>query len=316
MQSSPYILVLHLKRVLRPTGIETFGNDGRLYHAFQLLGITIRHLIDINKFVVLERLQLDQKNGCLNAVHARVHADADVVVAVAALTVDVIRVNELRPLIIVGEHRAAVAIAAHGFGGEERSGGNVTESAGLLVADAPTEALSTVFQHVQTVLISQFADGFEVSGETEQVDGNDDARLEFSSLHGLLDFALKVSDIHIKGILVNINEDRCRALHGNDFRRGKEGETGHEHGIARFHVPSLQSQKEGIGAAVAGDAVLCADILGESSFHLLDFRSHDVGRRSDHVEDSFVHFVLQDGILGFQVSELHNQLSVNSCSVV
>lgn len=34
LQARPLLLVLQLKRVLRPTGIEAFGNDGCLHHTF------------------------------------------------------------------------------------------------------------------------------------------------------------------------------------------------------------------------------------------------------------------------------------------
>ena len=263
---------------MRPAGIVTLWDDGRLHHVLQLLGVACRHLVDINQFVVLERLQLDEQYGRLDAVHARVHADADVVVTVAALTMDMVGVYELRPFIVIGEHGAAVAIAPHRLGGEERRGGDVAEGAGLLLADAASKALGTVFEDIETVLVGHLADGLEVGRQTEQVNGDDDARCQLTGFQRLLDFTLKVSHIHVEGVFVDVDEDGRSTLHGDDLGRGEEGEARDEDGIAGFDIPSLQGQQQGVGAAVAGDAMLHADVFGKSGFHLLDFRAHHIGR--------------------------------------
>lgn len=212
---------------------------------------------------------------------------------------DVVGFHQRSPFVIVGKHRATVAVAAHGFGGEERGGGDVAEGAGFLVADAATKALGTVFQDIEVVFVGHLTDGLEVGWHTEEVDGDDHTRRELACFQGLLDLALKVGHVDVEGVLINVDEDGRGALHGDDLGRGEEGEAGNEDGVAGFHVPGFQSQQKGIGAAVAGDAVLRADIVGEGGLHLLDFRAHDVGRRGYHVEDGLVHFVLEDGVLGF-----------------
>ena len=149
------------------------------------------------------------------------------------------------------------------------------------------------------MFISHLSDGLEISGQTEQIDTDDDTRRKLSSLNSLFNLTLKIGDVHIESVLVDIDENRSSALHGNDFGRSKESETWDKDSIARLHVPNLQGKKQGIGAAIASHAMLHAHILGKSCFHLLDFRPHDKSTGGNHIKDGLVHFVLKDSILCF-----------------
>ena len=178
LQACPDLLILHLQGILRPARVITFRNHRGLDHTSQLLRITACHLVDILKFILSKSFQFDQKHSSLNAVHTRIHANANIVVAVAAFAVDMIRLEQRCPLVIVGEHCATVTITSNGLGREKRSGGNVTKSTGFLFADASTKALGTVFQDIEVILFSHLANCLEIGREAEQIDCNDHTRCE------------------------------------------------------------------------------------------------------------------------------------------
>lgn len=307
LESGSGLLVGQLDGILRPTGVEplrdNWGDDG----TGELLGVTGGHLVDVDQLMLAESLELHEEDGRLEAVEAGVHADAHVVVTVASLAVDMIGLHEGCPLVVVGEHRTAVAVATHGFGGEERGRGDVAEGAGPLLSDASSEALGGVFKDVEMITVGKGTDGLEVGRESKEVDGDDDAGVELAFLEGVLDLALQVVHIHVVGDGVDVDEDRRGALHGDDLGGSEEGERGDEHGVTGLHIPGLEGEQQGVGSAVTCDAVLRIDIGGEGILHLLDFWSHDIGAGLHHLGDGLVHLVLEDRILLFQISELHSQ---------
>ena len=59
---------------------------------------------------------------------------------------DTDRTDQIRPFIVICEDRTAVTIAAKRLGREERSGRNITETAGQFAIDGSAESLGAVFQ--------------------------------------------------------------------------------------------------------------------------------------------------------------------------
>ncbi len=75
--------------------------------------------------LVGEDLQLLDQHRGLDGVEAAVQADADAIVFAAALAMHAQAPQDLRELVVVGEDRAAVAIAAERLGREEAGAGGV-----------------------------------------------------------------------------------------------------------------------------------------------------------------------------------------------
>ena len=79
----------------------------------QQLAVPLRalvHRVDLGG----KRCQLGTQHGRLHSVQAAVHTHAHVVVLHGALAVHGVAANQLRPPVVVGEHRAAVARSSRG----------------------------------------------------------------------------------------------------------------------------------------------------------------------------------------------------------
>src|SRR5699024_4261146 len=76
--------------------------------------------------LVFKDAQLGQQDSGLEGVQAAIQADASVVIA-AILAVVSNAPDLFGQFVVAGEHGAAIAVAAQGFAGEERGGGDVAQ---------------------------------------------------------------------------------------------------------------------------------------------------------------------------------------------
>lgn len=223
--------------------------------------------------------------------------------------------NGFCPLVVVGEDGAAVAIASEGFGGEERSGGDVTEGAGTTVVESfavglggaygTAETLRTIFDEEHAFTFGNLADGVVVGRKTEEIDSDDGARAELHVVVDGADSVVEAAGIHVEGVGVDVNEDRCSTFECNDFGSCEECEVGHEDSVAFADAKGFECEGEGIGAIGTGEAMFYAYIFGQLLLKLADGFTHDEGGRIEDVADGVVDIGLKGLVLSFEVSELH-----------
>ena len=123
--------------------------------------IHLRHLLAKLHFF-FQNGQFGQQNSGLQCVQAAVYADADMVVA-AVLAVARNLADNRGQLLIVGENRTAIAIAAQGFAWEKAGAGNGAQVARFCAFINGTKALRGIFDHRQLVLGCDGVDGIEIS---------------------------------------------------------------------------------------------------------------------------------------------------------
>jgi hypothetical protein len=99
--------------------------------------------------LVIENLQLLDQDRGLHGVQSRGQAEADVVVFLGALPVNANAAQALCEIGVVGENRAAVAVAAERLCGKEAGRRGKTERAELAALVGGAERLCGVVQHKQ-----------------------------------------------------------------------------------------------------------------------------------------------------------------------
>ena len=276
--------------VLGPTGGEALRDD-RGADALDIteeVGVAGGDAVDGIELGVTEGAELDLEDGSLESVEARVESDTHIVVLLGALAVDTVGVGELGPVVIVGEEGTAVAIAAEGLGGEEGGGGDVAKRTGTTAVDGTAEALGTVLEDEEAMLVGNAAQLGIVGGQAKQVDGDDDTGDEDAVGNDGLDSSLEGGGGDVERGFVYIDEYGGGTFEGDNLGGGKEGEVGHEDGIALADAPDLQGEGEGIGAVGTGDTVAYADVLGELGLEFLDGLAHDEGTGLHHTEHGAV----------------------------
>ena len=210
---------------------------------------------------------------------------------------DVVGIDQRSPFVIVGKHCSTIAIASHRLGREKRSGGDVTKSTGFAVSNTASETLGGVFKHIKPKPVGNGTDHLEVGGKAKQINGNDGSRLQLTRFDRAFDLGYQIANVDVEGVGIHIDKDWCGALHGDDLCRSEESETRDKDCIPRLHPPGFQSQQQGIGATIAGNAVFHSDILGESGLHLFHLGTHDVCTGGSHFQHGLVHLALQGLIL-------------------
>ena len=278
------------KGVLGPAGGEAGRGDGGAdaLDITEKVGVAGGDAVDGIELGVTEGAELDLKDGGLESVEAGVESDTDIVVFLGALAMDAVGVGQLGPVVIVGEEGSAIAIAAEGLGGEEGGGGDVAERTRTTAVDGSSEALSTVLEDEEVVLVGNATQLGIVGGQAKQVDGDDDTGGEGAVGNDGLDGSLKVGGGDVERGFVYIDEDGGGTFEGDNLGGGKEGEVGHEDGIALADTPYFEGEGEGIGAVGTGDTVAYADVLGELDLELLDGLAHDEGTGLHHTEHGTV----------------------------
>ena len=213
--------------------------------------------------------------------------------------------DEVVERIVIREHRAAVAVAAQGFGREEGGGGDASEGAGLFPVIFRAEALGGVLDEGKAVLFADGGNCLIVAGVAENVHRHDCFRCVFPLCQHCLDLTLKACGVKVVGVRGDVAENAHRAEHGGRLRGGNEGHIGGEHSVPLPHAQRHERKLEGVGSVGAGDAVLAAGKGGKLDFQFPDIFAADERGIVQNLLHIRVDLVLEGGVLGFQVDELH-----------
>ena len=111
-------------RVLRPGGRDARAQDWRRHQTAEQGVVACRGALP-GQDLVGEDLELGKQDRRLNRIETTVHPDPHIVVLVLALSVHAQRAEDRGQFGIIGEHRAAVAVAAKRLGREEAGGGQL-----------------------------------------------------------------------------------------------------------------------------------------------------------------------------------------------
>src|SRR5690606_9226758 len=118
-------------------------------------------------------LQLLDQDGGLYRVEPSVDADAHVVVLVRALAVNAQAADRTGERLVVGEHRAAVAVAAERLRRKEAGGRGRADRPDTAVLVDGAEALRRVREQPQAMLRAERLDSVVVRRLAEEIDADD-----------------------------------------------------------------------------------------------------------------------------------------------
>ena len=166
------VAVGRLDRVLRPGRARALARRRGLDDVAKPFGIARRHLLP-RHHLVFEDGELFDQDRRLQRVEARIQADMDVVVLRLALAVEGQRPELCRKRVVVGEHRAAVAVAAERLGRIEAGPGDRAERAALPAAQRAADRLRRILDDHQAFGLGDPLDRGIVGGKPEQVDRDD-----------------------------------------------------------------------------------------------------------------------------------------------
>ena len=125
--------------------------------------------------------------------------------------------------VVVGQHRAAVAVAAKRLGREKAGRGGVAESAEPAAIEGRAEGLRGVVEHEQVGVLGNRGDGVVVGRQAEQVDRDDRLRRQAYALGGR-QRGFKPFGVDVETFRLDVDEDRRGADQRHHFRGGAEGE--------------------------------------------------------------------------------------------
>src|SRR5262245_48894750 len=118
-------------------------------------------------------------------------------------------------------------------------------------------------------------DGLVVGGLTEQIHGDDAARLEAKALR-FANGSVETAGVEIEVVPLHIDEDgRCACKH-NHLGRRNERECRYEYGVAGTDAFGHQDEQQGVGAIGTTDHVLCA-----AEFHKPALKLGDLGPQNE-----------------------------------
>lgn len=289
--------------VLRPAGGVAFRDFGNLDAALEAGAVGGGNLVSQVEFVVEDgEFFVDDRR--LDGVEAPVEADADIVVFVIAPSVHANGDQQFQQLVVVGEDRAAVAVAAERLGRKEGGRADEAEASGLSAANRAAESLRGVFENPEPVLDSHLFEAIVLGGQAEKIDRNERLRVE-SFTASLFDCRTDFGRVDVEGAGQHIDEHRRRAREADHLGGGHEGEWRGEHGVAGANPFGHEWNEQRVGAGGARNAVLRADVPGELLLGFEHFRPHDELGAVDDPLDT-LHEVLADAVfLGDEVYELH-----------
>ena len=112
--------------------------------------------------------------------------------------------------------------------------------------------------------------------------------------------------IEVKGLGVDVHEDRGGAEEADDLGGGDEGEGGGEDGVAGADPVGHEGQEQGVRARGTADSVLGAHVGGESVFQFLDFGAHDVVSVGQDRLDAGVELGFNALLLSGEIYEVQN----------
>ena len=283
------------------TEVEPLGDARNGRHVGERRGIA-RGDARARRDLVGEDLQLLDQHRGLDGVEAAVQSDADAIVLAAALAVHAQAPQDLRELVVVGEDRAAVAVAAERLGGKEARAGRVGQRPDLAVAIGRAEGLRGVVDHEQLLRVGDRGDRGVVGGLAEQIDRDDRLRLE-PELARHRDRAGEALRIEIEAPLLHVHQHRRRADQRRDLGGGVEREGRHEHRVAGADALRHQRHQQRIGAAGAGDRVTGAAERREIGFDRVHLGAQDELAMAEHARDRIVDRAAKPPALGGNVNE-------------
>ena len=196
-------------------------------------------------------------------------------------------IERLGQRVVVGQHRAAVAVAAERLRRKEAGGGGAAESAERAALVSRTEALRGVVEHEQAGVFCHGGYSVVIGRQAEQIDRNDGLRRE-ARLFGGVERGGKTLGVDIEGRFVDVDENRRGADQRRHLGGGAEGEGGAEHGIARADALRHQRQHQRVGAARAGHGMAGAAEPGERGFELAHLGAEDELAMVKHALDRLV----------------------------
>ena len=127
--------------------------------------------------------------------------------------------------------------------------------------DAAAKPLCTVLNQRHAFAFGDGAQGGEVGGQAEEIDGYHGLGPEGHVVVYRADGVVQALGIHVEGAGVNIDKDRCGPFERHHFGCGEEGEVGHKGGVAFAHPKGFECEGEGIRAVGTGKAVFHAHIF-------------------------------------------------------
>jgi hypothetical protein len=205
-------------------------------------------------------------------------------------------------LVIIGEHRAAVAVAAERLRREEARRSRPGQRAQFAIAIGRTERLRGVIDHEQLLRLRDRRNGVVVGRLTEQIDRDHGFRLE-AELACHRKRAREAVHIDIEARLVYIDQHRGRAHQRGSLGGRVKCEGRREHGVARADALCHQRHQQGIGTAGAGDSVAGAAERSQFGFDRVDLRTENELAVVEHARDRLVDRIAKPPTLRSDVNE-------------
>jgi len=245
----------------------------------------------------VEPLQLGEQHGALNRVHPAVDPQPRVVVA-AFLAVMPDLAHGRRERIVVGEHGAALAVAAERLAGKEARRTDRRERAAAAPLVARAEALRSVLDHGNAVFRGDRIDLVHIGRLAIERDRHDrpGARRNRGGYSAHIDVAR---------VGLDIDEDRLGAEQDDHLGRRDEREWARDHFVAGLQPDRHQRDLERVGPAAAGDAVPRPDVMHQSLLELRHLGAEDELPVIEDLLDPRVDRVAQLAVLSLEVDEVH-----------
>ena len=290
------------ERVLALLRVDRHVLDERM--ALEALDERLAELLAHRQVPLVEAQELAEADRRLDLRHAEVVADAAVDVELLALhlqevelRLDVIavvahRTDLPREIVVVAAHHAALAARREVLGLAEREAADRADRARLLPLVHTAEALRTILNHVELVLLRDLHDRIHVGDHAVEMDDDD-------RLRALRDERLNLLRIHeVVGARVAEDRERTRlhrAERGGDERVGRA-----DHLIARADAECRERDVQGSRTVRDRDGVLDAEPLRPRLLELHADRTRPVVHLAgmQDVEDLLVRLLVELGPCG------------------
>ena len=206
---------------MRPNRRIAFRHYGHRHYIAKHFIVTLRHAVACGD-LIREYLQLLDQDRSLHGVKTAIHADANIVVFIAALAMDTEGPHDGGQFIIIGENRPPIAIATKRLGREKAGGGRRAYGAKLAATIACAEALCRITQNPQILTCANRFNLVVIRRLTKKIHGYDAHRLK-AKLTRRVDTEFQAGWIHVEGLRQAIHEDRHCPKPGNNLGCRGEG---------------------------------------------------------------------------------------------